>query len=400
MRIAKSSNHLNRPIIYFLIFAFLMLTGCAMNGNMSPGTVKQISSQEATAGSGNNTNSSIVFENGRWQTRRVVAESRNKANSPVVEQEIVTVRPLAEPPPSPDYIVGPYDVLSVSVSKPDFSSMGSTAGSSSSTASNFGVGTPATGYRVDGKGNIQLPIVGTIHVWGLTLQEIHARLMAIYPKYFKDPWVTVDVKEYRSQPLYILGQFNNTGVFYMDRPFNVLQGLAMGKGYDSSANPRAARIIRDKKVLPVDIYELLMNADQTQNIWLKPGDTIFMPDNKNRVVLVFGAAKGGGPVSIPPAGLNLLQAIATVGLQEVGYHARRVFLIRSFSPTRGQLMVIDVDKIMQGDALPMALTEGDIIYIPKSGLTTWNEALGEMLPTLSAFSAILSPFVQIKYLSE
>jgi polysaccharide export outer membrane protein len=233
----------------------------------------------------------------------------------------------------------------------------------------------------------------------MTLQEIQSRLMAIYPKYFNDPWVIVDVKEYRSQPLYVLGQFKNTGVFYMDRPLNLLQGIAMGHGYDPSANPRAARIIRDKKVLPVDIYELLMNADQTQNIWLRSGDTIFMPDNKNRVVLVFGASKGG-PVPIPPEGLNLLQAIAIVGLQEVGYHARRVFLIRSFSPTRGQLMVIDVDKIMEGDALPMALTEGDIIYIPKSALTTWNEALGEMLPTLTAFSAILSPFVQIRYLQQ
>jgi polysaccharide export outer membrane protein len=391
----KRDKIITSQVISLIFIIFLMLTGCAMYRDISPGTVKQIPTGETVTGSETKTNSSIVFENGRWQTPSV-AGSRIKANNSIVEQEIVTVLPLAEPAPSPDYIVGPYDVLSINVSKSDFTSMGPASGSEL----NLGAGTQATGYRVDGKGNIQLPLVGTIHVWGMTLPEIHTRLMEIYSKYFRDPWVIIDVKEYKSQPLYILGQFNNTGVFYMDRPFNVLQGLAIGKGYDGSANPRTARIIRDKKVLPVDIYELLMNADQTQNIWLTSGDTIFMPDNKNRVVFVFGAAKGGGPVSIPPAGLNLLQAIATVGLQEIGYHARRVFLIRSFSPTRGQLMVIDVDKIMQGDALPVALTEGDIIYIPKSGLTTWNEALGEMLPTLSAFSAILSPFVQIKYLSQ
>ena len=363
-------------VVFLLSITLLILTGCATYRDMPSGTVVNISGQE------------------------MKAKNLQNAHSPVVEQEMVTVQPLSEPPPPPDYTVGPYDVLSINVSKPDFSGIGSTSGTSSLTESNLSAGTQVTGYRVDGKGNIQLPFVGTLHVSGMTLQEIHNRLMNIYPKYFKDPWVAVDVKEYRSQPLYILGQFNNTGVIYMDRPFNVLQGLAMGKGYDASANPRAARIIRDKKVLPVDIYELLMNADQTQNIWLKPGDTIYMPDNKNRVVFVFGASKGGGPVAIPPAGLNLLQAIATVGLQEIGYHSRRVFLIRSFSPTRGQLMLIDVDKIIQGDAMPMALTEGDIIYIPKSALTTWNEALGEMLPTLSAFSAIMSPFVQIKYLKD
>jgi len=105
-------------------------------------------------------------------------------------------------------------------------------------------------------------------------------------------------------------------------------------------------------------------------------------------------------VPIPPKGLNLLEAIATAGLQEIGFHSKRVFLIRSFSPTRGQLMVIDIDKILHGDALPVALAEGDILYIPKSSLTTWNEALGEMLPTLSAFGSIISPFVQVKYLTQ
>lgn len=360
-------------IITALLIIFLILTGCV---TIPVGTIKDVPGGE------------------------VQIKNSQHIHNPVVEQEMVIVRPLSEPSPPPDYVVGTYDVLSINVGKPDFSGVGSAAGTSALNESNVDTVAQTNCYKVDGKGNIRLPYVGTLHVAGMTLQQIHDQLMNIYPKYFKDPWVSIDVKEYKSQPLYILGQFNNTGVFYMDRPFNVLQGLALGKGYDAAANPRAARVIRDKKVLPVDIYELLMNADQTQNIWLKPGDTIYMPDNKNRVVFVFGASKGGGPISIPPAGLNLLQAIATSGLQEIGYHARRVFLIRSFSPMRGQLMVIDVDKIIEGDALPIALTEGDIIYIPKNALTTWNEALGEMLPTLSAFSTILSPFVQIKYLRD
>ncbi|MDD4192809.1 MAG: hypothetical protein PHI28_15845, partial [Mangrovibacterium sp.] len=210
----------------------------------------------------------------------------------------------------------------------------------------------------------------------------------------------VEVVEYKSKPLYILGQFKSTGVFYMDRPFNVLQGLALGGGYDlASANPKSARIIRDNRVLPVDVYELLMRADQSQNVWLKPGDTIFMPDNKNQVVFVFGAGKGLS-IPLPSAGMNLLQAIAMAGFQEIGYHSRRVFLIRSLSATRGQLMVVDVDMMVRGDALPLELYEGDVIYMPKSAMTSWNEAVSEILPTLQAFGAIISPFVQLKYLFD
>lgn len=379
----------------------LTATGCARHGDMPPGTVKEIRGpgfegvgvtdlQQAKPGSGMGskaTGSAIPAGTAGSTTTRPAANSR----SPIIESEIVTVQPLVEPPPSPDYIVGPYDVLYVNVNgKPEFS-RGPTSGSSSSST---------TGCLVDGSGNIQLPYVGAVHVWGMTPLEIQTRLMAIYPKYFNDPWVIVDVREFKSHPFYILGQFKTSGIFYMDRPLNLLQGIAMGSGYDATANPRAARVIRDRKILPVDVYELLMNADQTQNIWLKPGDTIFMPDNKNRVVFVFGAGKTGGPIPMPPEGLSLLRAIAIAGLQEIGYHSSRVFVLRSFSPTRGQLMVVDVDKIIRGDAMPMALAEGDIIYIPKSAMTTWNEAISEILPSLRAFGAILQPFVQVKYLEN
>jgi Periplasmic protein involved in polysaccharide export len=313
--------------------------------------------------------------------------STTQAKSPIVEMETVTIPALKEPPPPADYIVGPNDSIMVTVSgAPEYSS-----GSSGSNGT-------LRGSRVDGNGNIQMPTLGLVKVDGMTLSQIRDHIQDLLKQYIKKPSVVVEITEYKSYPLYILGQFKNTGIFYMDRPFNVLQGLALAGGYDSSANPKSARIIRDKRVLPVDVYELLMNADQTQNIWLKPGDTIFMPDNKNQTVFVFGVGKPGMSITLPPSGLNLLQAIATAGLEKVGYHARRVYLIRSISPTRGQLMVVDVEAIIRGDAYPLQLCEGDVIYIPKSGLTTWNEAVNEMLPTLQAFGAILTPFVQLKYL--
>ncbi len=363
-------------LVLFLIVAVLLPMGCARNRGLVVGTVKDITAKGTTE-----------------PLRNPDAKKANnaKAKSPIVEQETVTIPPPKEPPPSVDYVVGPNDTIMVTVSgHPEYSPGGLVGVSASGTH---------RGSRVDGSGHIQIPTLGLVRVAGLTLPQIRGHIQGLLMQYLQEPSVVVEVSEYKSYPLYILGQFKNTGVYYMDRPFNVLQGLSMGGGYDlASANPKAARIIREKKVLPVDVYELLMRADQSQNIWLKPGDTIFMPDNKNQVVFVFGAGKTGMTIPLPPSGLNLLQAIAIAGFQEVGYHARRVFLIRSLSPTRGQLIVVDVDMIVQGDALPMELCEGDVIYIPKSAMTSWNEAISELLPTLQAFGAILSPFVQLKYL--
>ena len=387
-------------VVFLLSITFLMLTGCAMYRDISPGTVKKIPVGDAVAQSETKANSSIVFKNGRWQKNSIVAKSEIKTNSSIVTEETVVVFPLEEPPPAPDYIVGPADVLFINVSgKPEFSSLGS--GSVLGTASTIrnAVQQP-TGSRVDGNGNIQLPFLGTVHVGGMSLPQIQNRILEAAKKYIKDPWVVVEIGDYKSHSLYLLGQFRNSGIFYMDRPLNLLQGIALGNGYDSTADLSSARLIRDKKTVPVDINDLLTKGDQRQNIWLKSDDTIYIPDSKNQFVFVFGAVKKGGPVAIPPGGLTLPQAIATAELRDTGHDFRYIRIIRSLSATRGELMVVDFDKILRGEAMPLMLRQGDIVYVPKNGFGNWNDALNEILPSLQVFSAVLQPFVSIKYLKQ
>jgi polysaccharide export outer membrane protein len=245
-----------------------------------------------------------------------------------------------------------------------------------------------------------MPYLGEIQVGGMTLTQAQDRILEAAKKYLNDPWVVVEVGEYKSHSLYLLGQFKNSGTFYMDRPLNLLQGIALGNGYSSDADLTSAKLIRDKKTAPVDINDLLTRGDQRQNVWLKPGDTIFIPDNKNMLVFVFGAVKKGGPVTIPPGGLTLAQAVATAELRDTGHDFHFIRIIRSLSATRGELMVVDFDKILRGEAMPLMLRQGDIVFVPKSGLGNWNDAINEILPSLQAFSALLQPFVSIKYLSQ
>jgi polysaccharide export outer membrane protein len=56
--------------------------------------------------------------------------------------------------------------------------------------------------------------------------------------------------------------------------------------------------------------------------------------------------------------------------------------------------------ILDGEAGPFDLAPGDVVYVPPTAFTSWNEALQQLLPTLQTVSSLLTPFVQIKYLSE
>jgi len=61
---------------------------------------------------------------------------------------------------------------------------------------------------------------------------------------------------------------------------------------------------------------------------------------------------------------------------------------------------LNVEKILRGEAASFLLLPGDIVFVPQGGVTNWNEALLQLLPTLQTIGALLNPFVQIKYLSQ
>jgi len=317
--------------------------------------------------------------------------------SPIVEK--VRIKADAAPPDlwpaNLDYEVGVGDVLAVMVyGRPDLSTGITTTGLTTT------AGIATKGSRVDGSGNIHLPLAGTVKVAGLSVKAISDSVELSLRRYVKEPSVVVEVAEYRSKPIYLMGQFRTPGIYYMDRPMTFLQGITLGNGFETNANLRGIRVLRDKKIAPVDVYSLMVEGGIEQNFWLRPGDTVFLPDNRNQNVFVFGAVNKPGPIPMAQGRMNLLEAIAAADPPSVGTKVEHVRIIRSLTTTTGELLVVDVASIRRGEALSMQLVEGDVVYVPKSAFGTWNDAIAEILPSLTAVGAILNPFVQIKFLDQ
>lgn len=334
------------------------------------------------------------FEDVRHGTVKYIAASS------VIEQQSVSVPPQVLDEASLDnYQLRPDDVLNISIENSSDSAppRGAVTSSSGPAAALSAPAAPAAppSRKIDSSGNVVLPLAGRVKVAGLTLAQARDRINDALMKYYREPAVVVEL----NQPLYLLGQFKTPGVYYMDRPLNILQGLALGQGPDSSANLRGARLVRNNKIVAADIYELLFKGDTRQNIWLRGGDTIYIPDAKSQPVFVFGAVKTPGPVPMVNGQLSLLQALSATGFTDVSYD-HRIRVIRSLSPTRGELILVDYDKLIKGDAMPFMLADGDIIFVPRSSMGDWNTALNELLPTLQAVGGVLNPFVQLKFLMQ
>ena len=311
-----------------------------------------------------------------------VIDITDQSSAIMALQEVTVPPPAPDPAESQEYRVGPGDVLSVTV--PGLLERGNGEGKGSETLG---------GYRVYTSGKVLLPLVGGVPVAGLTVEQIQTRLVEVFSAYIKQPVVSVEIVEFKSQPLYLLGKFNKPGLYYLDRPTYLLHGIALGSGLQERSNLRGARVVRDDKILPIDIYSLLYRNDMNQNILLHPGDTIYVPSNEDQLVYVFGGVEKPGVVPMVNGQLNILQALTQAGLHRSNFDHEHLRLIRTLSPTHGQLMVVDLAKIMNGQALPLELRDGDILYVPKTRLGNWNEAITELLPTIQVLGAAAQPFL-------
>ena len=291
------------------------------------------------------------------------------------------------------YRVGPGDILRIDVYQHPELSGGSSNTQGSSTAG-------VRGTRVDNDGTIQMPLVGSIPVAGKTTSEIRNLIQQRLGTYFKNPSVSVQLETGTSMRYNLLGEFTNPGLKYSDRPLNLLDVLALGGSINmQTADLRGAYIARNGQKLPINFRRLLRQGDLSQNIRLHPGDTIFVPDKASEQAFVFGAVSKPGAVPLNGR-MDLLQALSQAGMTSTDItrsHLEDVRIIRA-EGDRAQFIQVNASKIMKGEAAPFELASGDIVYVPLSKVGSWNEVIGQVLPSLQFVSGLLNPFVQIEFL--
>ncbi|NBZ89177.1 polysaccharide biosynthesis/export family protein [Stagnihabitans tardus] len=255
--------------------------------------------------------------------------------------------------------------------------------------------------RVDDAGFVQLPIVELVQVGGKTTREIQAELKEAYADDFINPWVTVELIGAESAPLYFLGEFREPGVRYMKGATNVLEAVALAGGLGQDAYLPGARLLRDDRICTVDLNALLRNGAFEQNVWMKPRDVLFAPRKEDMSVYVLGAVERPQAVAFGTEGRTLLQVISIAGGTTAGQAlSSEIRIIRTASPTQGELIVVDATRMLTGRGLDFPLEPGDVVFVPRSALGDWNVAIGEILPSLQLLGGVLTPITLIESLKD
>ena len=138
-------------------------------------------------------------------------------------------------------------------------------------------------YLVDAEGNIDFPILGKLHVEGLTRNQLVQMLTQEIGKDVKDPIVYVAFKNYK---ITVLGEVRNPGTYILDsEKCNVLQALGRAGDLLLTAQRDGILLIREENGVqqyhPLD----LRNSDilESPYYYLQQNDILYVPPSATRV---------------------------------------------------------------------------------------------------------------------
>lgn len=128
-------------------------------------------------------------------------------------------------------------------------------------------------------GAISVPLVGDVIAATHTPQEVEAmiREKLVEAKLINEPHVSVGVTAVHSKKYYINGEVNRPGAYDLVVPLTVLEGLVNAGGFKDFANRKKIRIQRGTKQFKFNYISVSHGKDLEQNIYLEPGDQIFVP---------------------------------------------------------------------------------------------------------------------------
>ena len=226
--------------------------------------------------------------------------------------------------------------------------------------------------RVSEEGKISLPLLGEIHVEGLTKAELEKRLSQLLEeKYLQNPQVTIFIKEYQSKRVFMLGAVKESGPYDLLGRQTLLQLISRAGGLTADAGDEimVIRQLRDgtNRSFRIPIENLILKGDTTLNIFLEPNDIVNIPADKAVFVYVFGQVNKPGALEVKKSNIpTLLRAIAQAGGFSDRASKSGVIIKRVGQEGKEVQIKVNVKDIIKGKREDVQLKENDVVYVPET----------------------------------
>lgn len=345
--------------------AVIMLAGCALG----PG--QRMSGRSDTLVEGGDVEMIAI-------TPEVVSGARSTVQIP---SELTSYKPES-------YKIHPGDTILVTVW--DHPELTTPAGSQQQALTN--------GRLVQPDGTFFYPYAGKINVSGMTIEQLRSTLAERLARYLRNPQLDVNVVGYGSR-VALQGAFTDTTPQEVTTvPLTLSQAIGKGRIDVEQADLAGFVLTRDGRNYSLDLDALNRDGKVAQDIYLKPGDHLFLPFNDRKEVYVVGEVLRPQSLNFKTTDMSLTQALGrTGGLNPITSKGGAVYVIRGIEDMqRGPAKVYHLDATSP-TAFALAdrfsLRPGDVVWVGPAGVTRWNRFLTQLLP----LSGIISNAAAAQY---
>jgi len=272
---------------------------------------------------------------------------------------------------SPPVRIGPGDELDINV---------------------FGLSELSEHARVDNSGDISMPLIGNVHVGGLSGSESQAVIARrlLDGHFVNNPNVSVYVREYTTEGISVIGEVNKPGVYSALGPDRLVDLIQTAGGLTDKAGNTVTITHRDDPNHPIT---LTWSNDGTRmadnNIQLLPGDTVVI--SKAGIIYVVGEVNRPGGFVITDNKITASQVLVMAAGPTSTAALNRAKMIRR-TPEGLKDIPLPLKKVLQAKVPDMELQPDDIVWIPSSRTKGIANQTTSTLISAVATLAIYHPF--------
>ena len=221
--------------------------------------------------------------------------------------------------------------------------------------------------EVRSDGTINYPLIGDIRVTGMTVGEIDAEITRVLGKdYLVDPQVSVDVREYQSQWVTIIGEVHTPGKYVLKRNMRVIDLLAEAGGVTKEAGSQILITRRNADGAPrqivLDRSRLMSQDNEEVNVVLQHSDILAVGERD--LFYIRGEVARPGPYQFE-SGLTILRAISYAGGFTQFANRKQVDILRPGGNGVQKKLTVNLKAIEEGKKEDLPLVPGDSVIVPR-----------------------------------
>lgn len=243
-------------------------------------------------------------------------------------------------------------------------------------------------WRVGETGKLQLPMVGEMQCAGLTVDAFERALTVRLKKFIQEPQASVQIIEYKSQPVTVTGSVNQPGTIQLQGERSLFEVMVMvGGPKDMSGFMTISRPVdRGELMLPearqtadgkfrtarIKVADVMNGRSVPAVLKVTPDDVINVEARIVQMVHVLGEVNKPGSVElveVETVSITKLIAVAG-GMTSLALPKKAMVRRIGEDGARAEVVTIDLGKIMSGHAADIELSTGHVLFIPNNKLKT------------------------------